>query len=440
MIKRAFIFGTVALSTGAVFSAPSLAGPRQGLRAVAAYSDACGVYDNQSPALLAALVGIVLEPVIAAGVTALGSALKKAGEPDEASVRAQTAGSFYKMSVPTDQPGIKLTRLHNCLIVAVGVGVGDGVALTNAAIGQSPGDFLSANRFTAAPSLLLAGAVELSKDRSAWRYVPEVLYVGSPLTTDNWTKKSGRDLVVTLTLSGIAATADDGVIATRSIKIERYYNGAGPITNKDQLADLATGWMPLPQPSDTVKVLVLAATQRKLDRAALATTRSDALAEAADMKNPKVQRDAATARAAKVPAQIAELNTKIDQDFKDLTELVPVTARFDIHETRDGNMFLVKLGETLSENAAAISKPIADRVSPIARGASAVADRDAAVAAGNAEDTARVAAITAVADWQSLVAANDTVAKQRVAKIAAIGACRTLKLKGFADPACLDVE
>jgi hypothetical protein len=101
-----------------------------------------------------------------------------------------------------------------------------------------------------------------------------------------------------------------------------------------------------------------------------------------------------------------------------------------MHETRDGNAFIAKLGELLTEKAGDFAQPIADRLDPEKR-------RTAAIEAGTAADTLKKGAIEKVAAWQTTVAdPASTSAQKRIALIDAHAACRALEANGFAEVDC----
>jgi hypothetical protein len=371
--------------------------------------------------------------------------LQKAGAPDEASVDGHSAATFYQQRTLSTDTAISLARAHSCIVLAAGSGNGDGSTITDdssaaKAFAQKATQpmlgFLKDNGFTNAPSVLLAGAVELSPDHSAWRFTPEVLYLGTPLTTNSWIRGNGRDLVVTLTVSGPGATASDASIATRSIMIGRSFTSRPDTAyDKSLLAGLATGWMPLPKPSDDVQERITAGNKRRDDRATMEKTLDDLQKQLASAA--PAARGALSAKIIKAKAEIADLNALISRDLALLDQVAPVTFSFDVKETRDGNKFIAGVGKFLSDNADEIAKPASDRIAsrldPDAR-------TDAAILAVAAQDKLRVDAITAVSAWQTSKAGGEDAYKQRVARIGAEGACMALKLKGFADPVCLELE
>lgn len=63
-----------AVVVAALCTQPLAAKPREGLRAVAEFNDACGTSDTQS-FLIAALLSALIGPVVKAGVNGLGAAI-----------------------------------------------------------------------------------------------------------------------------------------------------------------------------------------------------------------------------------------------------------------------------------------------------------------------------------------------------------------------------
>lgn len=420
-------FILLGLALSAPLSQPALAASRAPLTGLAGFID-CSDKPDQSP-LAGALLGAVIGPLVEAGIKGLGNALASAGNPKEAHVGASTSELFYKADAPTEV-SMPLDAQFSCLYVAAGPkgGGNDPVANSNEIFGDAT-DKLVDGGFTGRPAFFMLGQASISADRSAWRWTPTRLWIDQPLTQAGWASGSGRDIVVTLTIHGVAAKADDGVIASRSIVLNRVVPGKQH--DPKGLAGLATGWMPLPQVSEEVAARVAAAVQRRKDINALNDAIPEYKEEAAKAKTAP-EREAAEAKAAKAKTEAAELEVLSANDVEALHLLAPVTFTFDIHETRDGNKFLASLGTALAAQSKEVAAPIVERIDPAKRA-------EAAIEAGTKEDGYRVAAIEAVAAWKASIDSKDSDAKQRVAKIAATGACRTLQLRGFADPACLEL-
>lgn len=418
----------------AVASAASAgAAPKDGLRGVASFNDSCGTSDKQI-FFLPALIGVILEPLVKAGITAVGAALQKAGAPDEATVTTHVSAMFYRNGSQKTEPDIKLLVQRSCLMVAFGAGAGEGPLNASTMTPNGVTFLTDSAKFSGAPSLLLTGSVQVSSDRTAWRIVPQTVYVGSPLTTGGTFKRSGRDLVLTIIIRGAGAKPDDAVIATRLLNLDRSFlsRASGPVDEADREM-LATTWIPLPAPSEGVSGRISSATKRKSDRDALELAKVGYDTQRSDASSSASARQEAGRKAATASTQISEINRFIDAEAQSLNLVVPVTFEFSLHETRDGNKFIADVGKLLSDNAAAFAKPIADQLSPAAR-------EDAKVAAGEAEDKLHVAAFTAVGAWQDSKAKGEDSYKVSAARQAAIGACRTLGLRGFADPVCLEVN
>lgn len=426
--------------TGVALSAlivqPALAKSKTPLTGMASFVD-CSENTHQFFAL-GALAGVVIGPLVEAGIKGLGNALASAGAPKEAHILASTSDLFYGGTLPTPEEkkfeGMKLTSRHGCVVVAAGtVNRVKPVVLPATAndVFGSGLPFLQENQFDGRPSFFMQGQIEIAQDRSAWRWNPTFLWIGKPLADSSWASGSGRDIVVSLSVHGVSASADEGVIAARSITLRRVENDSS-LHNSNGIPGLATGWMPLPALSEATAARVASAVQRVKDIKALQAARSQYLADATDAAKPAPERKTAATNAGKATMQIDELIELSKTDITALEKLAPVTFTFDVHETRDGNKFLAALGKALARNAKELATPIADRLDPAKR-------TEAAIKAGNDQDALRVAALNAIDAWHASVDAKESSAKQTIAKIGAAGACRTLQLRGLADPACLEL-
>lgn len=420
-----------ALLLGTICSAatPAEASPRPDLKAVVGFNSGCGA-PGQESFLVGALLSAVIGPLVKTGVNALGSALQSAAAPDEASVSGHTSVMFFNVTDSGTKKNLAIQQ--SCVVVAVQGTSADG-SFNKTRYPQPIGEMMSAAGFRWSPSFLMASKIEVSADKTAWRLIPALLQVGTPLTTDSWARGNGRDLVATFIVASPGAKEDDGVVATRAIKIDRYLISTASQPVNSGLDYLATGWMPLPQPGQEMQAALAAASKRLSDRDALAKSEADAEKKAADVSLPLKDRQAAQKTVRSAQDQLKSIDAAIADDHAALQSAAPVTIKVVVDETRDGNKFLAAVGKFLSDNSDAISKPIAQRLDPTAYTA-------AQITAASAVDKLHIDAITAVAAWKDSVASGDPIPKQRVAKIQAQAACRALILNGFAEPDCLEVQ
>ena len=375
MRSRALFAGTAAV---AICVSSAEARPVPGLRAEVWHTATCEDTNVQSgDEILGAILTALIAPLVDAGVKGVVTALSKAGAPDETRVSGSAATAFYKGVVSADQTEIALARKDPCISFAVDsteVAARQRLPLSGDNVGPRGKAWLQSRNYTHAPRLYMESRIIVSPDRSAWRLVPVRAFVGEPLSES----ERGRDLVITISVLGPSAETDGSALGTRSFAIKRAYANAA--LSSAQLAQLATGWMPLPALSEESETRTQAIVQRYADKKAL-----DEQLASNKLKGKQLN----DAQASK-----ARLEGLLQKDAKYLEALTPVTLKVDVLQTTDGNKALVAIGGFLNENSKAISDPIAAAVSPETR----KTKREESAAA---EDDARVAAIEAVETWKT---------------------------------------
>lgn len=436
----------VALAASLVVASSATAEPKANLVTKVAHSDNCTAVNGADPqeTFLAVVASLLIEKAVTAGVKGLGKAMTKAGAPKEVHGEAYGTSYFYKADIQGEP---KLMRYARCITVVSGVSGGEGEAI-GAGPGQSRGlgddaiNFLADVGFKKAPGFFMETRLVISEDRSAYRLQPVHAWVGEPLNKEN---KRDRDVVVTLSVMGPTATDPGEAISTRSFAFKRVQAGAVPA---DVLKGLGSSWIPLPSLPEEAKTRFAAAVQRKADIATVEKEIADLTAEIARPPAPvrPPVRGAAPAPTpeapAKTPAQkkvdaearLAKLKAANLADKTYLAKLMPVTFRVDVHETADGNKVLAAIGDFLTDNADAISKPIVDRLDPEKRAA-------AKETAATQEQALRIAAIEAVEAWQEAEAdAEVSAGQKRIKKMKAASACRALRNEDFDDEVCAQAD
>jgi hypothetical protein len=381
----------------------------------------CSIKDDQPQnRLVAALLGLVLEPLIEAGIKGVGDALKKAGAPSDIHVTGSKSTYMYAMNsdpVSATRPVSPTADLENhCILVAFGPAAKDR-KVDGKTVGL-PLDKVLDDTFQLDPSVrpqiesvldssrmtVVVVRIEPSKDGTAFALVPDYVRLGSAIRHGSATAK--RTIAVTFSLFPPGANPDGTATAVRTIAFEDVTD-AKTLPLADAAA-LATDWMPLPAIPDAAKTRATNAAKRIDDLAALQASRNKP-----GLKQSQI---------AKIDSDIARLNALISSDK--LFPVAPVTWRADFHETGGGSKLLVALGGFLSGKAADIAKPIADSIDPTK-----------AETRAQANDQLRVDAITDTAAYNKALVAGD-VAVTRVALIKAQGSCRRLEAAGFAEPDC----
>jgi len=437
---------TVASAMSLVLASSAAAEPKADLVTKVAHSDNCTALNGTDPqeTFLAVIASLLIEKAVTAGVKGLGKAMTKAGAPKETHGEGYGTSYFYKADIQGEP---KLVRYARCVTIASGVRGGEGDAIgagpsLSRGLGDDAINFLTASGFTRTPSFLLETRLVISEDKSAYRLQPVHAWIGAPMNKDG---KLARDIVVTLSVVGPAATDPGEAISTRSFAFKRAALGPVPA---DVLKDMGSSWIPLPSLPEAATTRFAAAVQRKTDIATVEKEIADLTAEIAKPPAPARPpvRGATPAQAptepVKTPAQkradaeerLKKLKAANLADKTYLAKLMPVTFRVDVHETADGNKVLAAIGDFLTDNADAISKPIVDRLDPEKRAA-------AKETAATQEQTLRIAAIEAVEAWQGAEAdAEVSAGQKRIKKMKAATACRALRNEDFDDEVCAQVD
>lgn len=392
--------------------------------------------------LLSGLLGIVLGPLIEAGVKGLGEAIAKAGAPSDIHSTGAVDTHLYKVGMPLKaefelrKPGEKveprsvpanpkLLFARSCVVAAVGprASLSEGKDATPESLaaafqaedvpplaadgGLRVVDRLSGTLDKGRMAVLVASP-ELARDGSAFRLVPQYVSVGQSFDR----KEKQRRVSFTLSISPPGALADGTATAVRTIS---FKNLTGPRSWSSAEARLsATSWIPMPPVSDGVRTRISAATQR--------VSEAYALREALDggLQDPERR---------KAQADLDRLVKLLEDDRKYLKEVAPMTIRVDTHQIRPGSQFLVKLGNFLSGNAGKIATPVADALNPEKRAASAEADTQKV-------EALRIVAVTESANLVKARTAGDKPAEQ-ISQIKLGAACRQIAAAGFSEAACL---
>lgn len=389
--------------------------------------------DTTRTGLFAALLGLVIPKVVEGGVKFVGTALAKAGAPEETHLTSTRPDMLYALAAVDklgDQPPQydvvpNLAFRHRCVVTVAGprrTGAGDSAliqAATAFPMANANGlksDFQAKISEVFDPSRTSVLVIDLqpSPDTTAFRLVPKYISIGGALKDRRIDK--ARSAVWTVSLLPPGGTDEGAATTVRMFGFPQV----GPSTTLTGTAAEAKagGWIPLPALPEAAQARLSAALQRRSDANALADI-------VASSKNP--------AEVAKAKKSRDELISKfIAKDNIYLTQLAPMTFRVDFVETVPGNKLLVALGEFLSGNAKELAAPISAAVDPTARAASAEAE------AAN-EDTLRIAAITDATALASARTGSDASAT-RIAQIKAAASCRRLEAAGFSDPACVTVH
>lgn len=420
------------MACAALTATPAMAKPREKLTGKVLLLDEAGICksDEAKPEFLSAILAALLPGLIQTGVKGIGSALTKAASPDEATVKASVPGYFYGTGAANE--GFPLIASQNCIAFVVDGPqsekevLGRSISMTTTATGTEiykaddsvlearPGLVMALHKagYRHNPLFLYVGRVETAADKSAWRLVPKHIWTGGPLTVGG-ARGKGRDLVLTPYVEGASAAAEANMLAQKPILMPRVTNMSW--TEDGRLEGLATGWIPFP----------------KLPEIAEAR-RNEAIARQVSIK--AIEELPISKRTEAQKKQLAAMNKEAADDPAALARLLPVQFGFDLHETRDGNRFLQKVGEFLAGNAEAIAKPIAAEFDGDAKRAAAIADATSATGL-------QVAAIEAVDAWETAVAdPAKNEAQRRILKMKAVLACNTLRANKLDEISCGKVD
>lgn len=421
MRRATSVLAIAAVLSGAVPITPAAAAPAK-TDAIVWTGARCSTKDEGSKkGLVAALLGLVLEPLIEAGIKGVGDALKKAGAPSDIHVTGSWSTYMYSMNSDPVGPSRPVTPTadlnDSCILVAFGPATNDrkvdgksldlsGVTTVlndqyelDPTLTQPIGSVLDRLKMT-----LIVARIVPSVEGSAFRLVPQYVKLGDAIRSGGASTK--RTIAVTFSLFPPSANSDGTATAVRTIAFVDVTD-AKTLSHADAEA-LATDWMPLPSIPDAAKT-----------RAADATRRSDDLKA---LQLSLLKPGLTTAQKRKIGDDIKRMQALVNADQTFL--VTPMTWRADFHETGGGSKLLVALGGFLSSKAADFAKPIADSIDPTK-----------AEAKAQANDDLRIAAITDT-DAYAKAAAGADAAATRIALIKAQSSCRRLEAAGFAEVVC----
>jgi hypothetical protein len=374
---------------------PLAAKPRSGMQGIAAIEPGYCKTTGGNEGLIGMVLAAILPGLVKSGVKGIGDALTKAGQPDETTISGAASDHFYSLDQAKSANGLT-TR---CMAFQV---VYDGPQADTQNFRSEARKFYDERGQQKAVAFLYTARVELAGDGSAWRLVPETIHVGPSLTASAKGNR-GRDLVLTMTVQGAAAKDNENVLATRSVNIARVADrldtnliGAG----ETETASYGTGWMPLPAVQGDIAAGFIEARKRLIERQKL---------EQIEARKPAEQE------------RLAELNRLSEHDAKAFAKVLPITVKFDLHETTDGNKFLMRVGEFISGQSDKIAAPIIEQLDPAKR-------REAEVKALTESTGLRVDAIAAIAAWNA--------DKKEVNRLKAQLACDKLRVYQIEESAC----
>ena len=418
-------------------STPSIAKPVKGLKGniwlLKSGDPLCiEAKKETSKEFFAAIFAAILPILVETGVKGIGNALATAAKPDEASVVSSTPGYFYDLTSPPQVDGVArpnegLDAIQRCVVLVANHPQRAGASKMLVAPGTTTltsqlASFIMTKGYGDSAEFAFVGSMRPARDGSAWELAPAIIWVGGALT-EGGLRGDGRDLVLTFTVQGAASKDDENVLASRSVLIPRVNNGKwiynwGPsetapsISSADQTHNakqFTIGWIPLPKAEGPLGEQFEEALQRRRDIVALSSIVNHTTAQ---------------------KKQLTEMQAAINSEGTKFESVLPVTFKFELHETRDGNKFLQSVGEFLAANSGKIATPISDSLNPELR-------RTAATESLNSAQALRINAIEAVAEWQAVN--DDPAAKpsdKEVKRIKARTACSILRLNKLDDPAC----
>ncbi|MGY6449924.1 hypothetical protein [Vibrio parahaemolyticus] len=389
------------------------------------------------------LVGLAIEPVIAAGIKGLGGALKAAGEDKVATTSGQDTSHFYEVNLGHDaQTSTSLNLDMGCITVVNGV-LNDGGRVQTEQVDTflaryrtkmreddvfnylSPRDGTGDTQLFSDDIRFFAQyRVDISKDLTAMRFVPIRVISGARIGKSN---KAQRDVVV---IVSIAQPSKDGAFAIASSNFSNL--AENKFFEPSELESMSSGWMPLPVVPEIVAKRIAANAERRntLQNHQDLIEELDAQIAAEKNESKKV---ALKIKKSDAQKSIDRLKAIIEEDNGVLKLITPVNVEITLTETQKGNDFLVKLGSYLSESNKTIAGEIAPELNPIQREAAKAKQADV-------EDTLRITAIDAVAAYEEeeeKTGAERSASKVRTTKIKASQACRKLRAIGQDDVVCV---
>lgn len=458
---RSLCLVTLPLAAGIalLLSGPVAAAKAPELSVVSWTAQTCVADDRsvQTTSFLGGVLGLVLGPAVEAGIKGLGNAIAKAGAGSDLHAEGRLDTHLYALDTPlvvigpvqevTGAGSVNLPSgaraiatagvaqagfVRPCLVVAAGPRAGDadpravarelaeethqGVVTGTSPMSQTntptiAPDVLAKLQTALDPERMAIVAIEFdpSLDRTAFRLKPVAIHVGQAF--DGSDKKRG--LAFTVSVVPPSATGEESAVATRTIS---FRDVAGAWSAGDGVAaNYSTSWMPLPPLPDRDQETVESAAQRLADARAL-------LASLAEGKLK-------TEEAVKAEADLRNLAARLEGDKAAGADFAPYTIRADVHETRPGSKFLVKLGTLLAANAATIATPVAERLDPAKRAVATETELQKI-------EALRITAIEQAGDLAKAQAAADAPAT-RIAQIRLGATCRQIAAAGYADAACL---
>ncbi len=381
---------------------------------------------GEAQGLLLGLLGAIIAPLAKAGVEGIGNALKKAGTPKDKHIISYGSGYFYSVTLdPTKSEKVIPSLKNECIVFAYGASNGRNLkSIDELAVSATAKTDIKNLGFVTEPAIYAEFGMEVSKDRTAFRLDPKVIWVGRPVSKRGFASKK-RDLIITVSFS-FPSTDDGSAFASRTVVLK----GAptSKLLTSAQLESLKSQWMPMPAMPQPISTRVQSTKQRLDDIQELRD----------ELKDLDQTTSEGKARKRVIDREIARLESYVTADGIFLAEVAPINTRVDLHETRDGDAVLSAIGSFLADNAEGISTPIVNTIDPNKIAEAKEADLSDAVSAVTDENTVRVAAINEVAAWQEVLAKDDaTEAQKRVARLRAERACKELALRGFSEVNCL---
>lgn len=432
--------------------------------------------DTKQNTLLEALFGVIFKPLIEMAIKGVGDSLKKAGEPEKTQLTTSDQSNFYKISWSNDAEKPSSIDLNvGCITIVRGelekpaTGADEAArktrfdAVASALVGKfkppedstapamQPSDvrrYLTPSKqgtdAVAAKSsydldfnqnILFFGqfAVTYSEDETAMRIRPKAVLIGDPLGKGN----KRRDLVLTFAFQGPGQTGTGDAFAVSTVSLSNAK--AGTFLSEDDVSKLSSGWFPLAPLHDDVAAALKARDTAQDDLLALRDLKASLQAQLTRGKGEDGKplstedRDALTQKIEQADAQIARMNTQLEEDKIRFTLTSPVTLAATVTETQDGNKFLVDFGTFLSGNSEKLAEPLFNEFDPATRRAAKATEADA-------KDTLSIAAIEAVAAHVKAKATTGDDRDEvviRTSEIKAKQACRKLKDAGYNEVDCL---
>lgn len=171
------------------------------------------------------------------------------------------------------------------------------------------------------------------------------------------------------------------------------------LTDSD-LDGVISGWFPLAAVPESSKTLMTAWDKTFSDLETLRKLK-DGLIDSISETQDEAAKTKLEDQLEDVEKKILALDNNVQEREPPRMQTAPITISATLTETQEGNKFLVKLGSLISENSDEIAKPILDEIDPTKRAAAAKADAAEASAATAQAATLRVSAIELVAAYNT---------------------------------------